>query len=403
MSAYHFGDFVSIDAKRNAKFKDGMSGGYNLCSINYGDIEAVAVSLCKFNSRRNPRSPENRFYESLVGMILDDSGNCYRAYDGYLEAEPSIKSSLSFYAGMIAARIVGENHMGMASDFIFHAKDCCIKLEDAPGKKGFIPDFVGFDKGFHNAYLLEAKGSADNVKPKTLEHAKEQLSNIDRVELINAPRNPAAFSGQRIGRYIVTSEFHKTAGNASPDGEWYISRIDPPSEGADILVCELHIALASYYENIVRAFDLFERVDREPGCLPGDEAVAIRFGVTTIGLSRCVYEKMSEFYKEFYDSKECSELAKGGATPWAAMLEKVRLAAKESSGEEIKSGPDGPYLGTRFRNAIGEQLKEMFPKTYEATDRLVTKFLSGENESASEADGKGFRVRPDGLIVYYDK
>ena len=112
---------------------------------------------------------------------------------------------------------------------------------------------------------------------------------------------------------------------------------------------------------------------------------------------------MSEFYKEFYDSKEYAELAKGGATPWAAMLEKVRHAAKESSGEEIKIGPKGHYLGTRFRNAIGEQLEEMFPKTCEATDRLVTKFLSGENGSASEADGRGFRVRPDGLIVYYDK
>ncbi|MDO4848947.1 MAG: hypothetical protein Q4B45_04120 [Coriobacteriia bacterium] len=301
MSEVYFREFDKFEDKLSADKRKVWENAYKSCLISRGEIDKVAVKLCNFNGRQAGPC-EKKFYESLVGMILACSNSRYVANDGYTMAEPSIKSSLSYFAGMVAARVVGENKKLMGLDPLLHAKDSSIVLGRV-NASCFTPDFVGFNKGHTSAYLLEAKGtswskdSAGKIKRDSLEHAKDQLSSIGHICYDNK-----IYFGPSISRYVITSEFCKPSSGASQDKEWRISKVDPPSKGTAILFSDPNISLAAHYENIVRLFELRERADVTMDVRVGGDVVAVHFGSSVIGLDRGIYEKMGAFYRDFYGS-----------------------------------------------------------------------------------------------------
>lgn len=293
--------YDTTDDYKNKKIK--ISGDMDVSML---DLKRYAISLGNYSSYSITKSGE-LFYHYLLEMSLEEyvsnQMDYFKIGEDYKNAEGSIKNSISFFMGMIAAKAVAEKKYKVSH--LYHLTDEIIistpiikqPIVNASSQavtkteRKFRPDFFGVndkDEGI----LFEAKGTV-SIGPgsKTIEHAKEQIRNIDCVTLKKITGNQKYDNSQLKG-YVVASSFDKN------DCLVYHC-IDPYPEGEKEILIDWEKAMILYYQHIMNFLIHNKKVIDDYD----SRFVMSEYGLYKIGIEKRVYETL-EKYKGIYDANE---------------------------------------------------------------------------------------------------
>ncbi|MCR5196201.1 MAG: hypothetical protein K6D38_07760 [Pseudobutyrivibrio sp.] len=234
-----------------------------------------------------------RFYESIVDMAFDFSGQYIRISGDYANSETSVKSCISFHIGMIAAELLANIYY--VSGPLYHLKDNFLNVtfyNNNPRR----PDFFGIGPN-NQAYLFEAKGTAGNfVSNDTVREAKRQLAAVASVTF-NGIINPPVFAAANIRKFVTAMSFDQ--GNA------VISQIDPDEVSPDSydLVIDADKAMADHYWHVVK---LINNSKCKDSIRVGDRVYIGTYMLDKfIGIDADVYAALGEYSLIFqYDTFE---------------------------------------------------------------------------------------------------
>mgnify|MGYP001681862552 CR=1 FL=1 len=161
------------------KAKNSIGGSYVSATCSMADIVRYSLDNGDFEGHVVTSLWGQMFYRSipLFALTPDMTSRRFLATDDYRHAEASYKGAVSFYLGMIGARLVFEEFLGgnKRNYQLLHAGDSkYFSLTTSNGQRK--PDYVAInDRGVPYA-LVEAKGtSGARVHWKRVKEAKDQL------------------------------------------------------------------------------------------------------------------------------------------------------------------------------------------------------------------------------------
>lgn len=122
---------------------------------------------------------------SLVRAYLEVENGRFCKSDVYERADRSEKAAISYYLGLIAARLVGERLLGVT--WLLHFDQYREYLQQPIRSHEQRPDLIAWDMGFW--YVIEAKGRSHRPEPSLRERAKAQASSVGHVDLPTGRRS----------------------------------------------------------------------------------------------------------------------------------------------------------------------------------------------------------------------
>lgn len=249
-------------------------------NITLKDMISYAISAGGF-SNWNVSSCGEKFYSSLVKMAVTD-GEQFTIRDDYRYSEQSIKTSISFFMGMIAAKAVADKQYNIP--YLFHLKDSQLFFTS----KGKTPDFFGLING-KEPILIEAKGTTAN-KPSNsvVEKAKNQLISIRSIEIDGWKKRYTRFK-----KHVISSCFENNKLT-------YID-VDPDKNGETELKINIDKAIILYYRDIMNLL-LTNNVDTFK--FQSSSYLITNIGNYKIGLNETVYNILTEYKDIFFVEPE---------------------------------------------------------------------------------------------------
>ncbi len=162
------------------KTKNSIGGSYVSATCSMADIVRYSLDNGDFEGHVVTSLWGQMFYRSipLFALTPDMTSRRFLVTDDYRHAEASYKGAVSFYLGMIGARLVFEKFLGgnKRNYQLLHAGDSkYFSLTTSNGKRK--SDYVAInDRGVPYA-LVEAKGTSGvRVHWKRVKDAKDQLN-----------------------------------------------------------------------------------------------------------------------------------------------------------------------------------------------------------------------------------
>ena len=203
-------------------------------NVTMKDLKRYAVSVGGFHTW--PVSALGvRFYEALLEMTVTE-GTQFSIRDDYRKAESSIKTALSFFMGMIAAKAMAEKEYRIP--YLFHLKDPALHAVTS----GKTPDFFGLKNG-KTALLMESKGTVRSRPSKeVINHAKDQLDAVGSVEVTIGKTKKTYLKGNLEG-HVIASGFQKN------NMTYY--DVDPEPKGENTLKINLDREIVEYYRPVM--------------------------------------------------------------------------------------------------------------------------------------------------------
>ena len=236
------------------KTKNSIGGSYVSATCSMADIVRYSLDNGDFEGHVVTSLWGQMFYRSipLFALTPDMTSRHFLATDDYRHAEASYKGAVSFYLGMIGARLVFEEFLeGNKRNYqLLHAGDSkYFSLTTSNGQRK--PDYVAInDRGVPYA-LVEAKGTSGARAPhERVEHAKGQL-NLASVTTLNGAGHPLCVTpGAELQKHVVASSF--TYGVASKASSWQLCDVDPRGLGEGELTIQLDEAIYAHYMPVVQ-------------------------------------------------------------------------------------------------------------------------------------------------------
>lgn len=320
------------------KAKNSIGGSYVSATCSMADIVRYSLDNGDFEGHVVTSLWGQMFYRSipLFALTPDMTSRRFLATDDYRHAEASYKGAVSFYLGMIGARLVFEEFLGgnKRNYQLLHAGDSkYFSLTTSNGQRK--PDYVAInDRGVPYA-LVEAKGtSGARVHWKRVKEAKDQLQ-LASVTTLNGAGHPLCVTpGAELQKHVVASSF--TRGVASKGSFWELCDVDPEGVGEGELTIQLDGAIYAHYLPMVQRLSLGHSPDPSYGKMTEEcinnvdcELIEISKGVS-VGLVKGLREVIGDqgnvddcFHRvsEFFRSME-------GFQGW-------------SEGENVSMGGDG--------------------------------------------------------------
>ena len=234
--------------------------GGSYVSVNCSAADLVRYSLDNGHFKGHVVTSEwgQRFYHSIprFALALDAARKHFSMTTDYCHAEASYKGAVSFYLGMIGARLVFDKFLGgdKPNYQLLHAGDSThFNLQTSGGKRK--PDYVAIDDQGVPYALVEAKGtSGARVDHNRVEHAKDQLK-LASVTTLTATGQPLYMrKGDELEKRVVASSF--TRGVASKGSFWELCDVDPEGVGEGELTIQLDGAIYAHYLPMVQRLSL---------------------------------------------------------------------------------------------------------------------------------------------------
>jgi hypothetical protein len=229
-----------------------------------------------------------RFYYNLVKMALIENDDKFYMSSDYSSSEPSIKSAISYFIGMLSAYAIAEKEYKIP--YLYHLKDPVISRIVNPSK--YFPDFFGLGYGsINDAYLIEAKGSwKDSISNESIFKAKKQLKSIGQLIFNDSSGNYHYIT--RFRRHITGSYFH--------NDELKFCDVDPESVGNLEYYFDANLATLRYYKNIISLLT-FENKKIEVRRICGIEYSLISFVGYKIGLNSEIFNLLIDNLDNVYN------------------------------------------------------------------------------------------------------
>lgn len=231
------------------------SKGGSFVPVNCSMADLVRYSLDNgyFEGRVVTSKEGELFYRSIPRFALDSDWvrKRFLATDDYRYAEASYKGAVSFYLGMIGARLVFDKFLNgtKANCQLLHAGDSKhFNLQGVSGKRK--PDYVAIDDQGVPYALVEAKGtSGARVGNDRVRDAKGQLM-LASVTTLTAGKPPYVRTGDELDKHVVASSF--AGGVASKGSSWELCDVDPEGAGEGELTIQLDGAIYAHYMPMVQ-------------------------------------------------------------------------------------------------------------------------------------------------------
>ena len=208
--------------------------------------------------------------------LIENDDKFYMSSD-YSSSEPSIKSAISYFIGMLSAYAIAEKEYKIP--YLYHLKDPVISRIVNPSK--YFPDFFGLGYGsINDAYLIEAKGSwKDSISNESIFKAKKQLKSIGQLIFNDSSGNYHYIT--RFRRHITGSYFQ--------DDELKFCDVDPESVGNLEYYFDANLAIQAYYQNIML---LLQSGESHVRVVNGIKYHLVDFEGYTVGLNEFVFNKL---------------------------------------------------------------------------------------------------------------
>lgn len=237
------------DSDKDYKAKNSIGGSYVGVTCSMADIVRYSLDNGDFEGHVVTSLWGQIFYRSipLFALTPDMMSRRFLATDDYRHAEASYKGAVSFYLGMIGARLVFEKFLGgnKRNYQLLHAGDSkYFSLMTSSGKRK--SDYVAIDDRGGPYALVEAKGtSGARVHWERVKDAKGQL-NLASVTTLNGAGHPLCVRvGDELEKHVVASSF--TRGVASKASSWELCDVDPDGAGEGELTIKLDGAIYAHY------------------------------------------------------------------------------------------------------------------------------------------------------------
>lgn len=309
--------YASVD---DYNVQRGIGDSYVSVNCSMADLVRYSLDNGHFGGHVVTSSWGQLFYRliPLFALAPDEKSKYFLATDDYRYAEASYKGAVSFYLGMIGARLVFDKFLGgdKPNYQLLHAGDSKhFILTPSSGKR---PDYVAINGKGDPYVLLEAKGtSGAGVAHKRVEDAKGQL-NLDSVTTLTA-KGPRVTTGDKLKKHVVASSFK--GGVASEGSSWELCDVDPEGAGEGELTIQLDGAIYAHYMPMVQRLSPDHSPDHSPDPCRGEmreepinnidcELIEISKGVS-VGLVKGLREAIGDqgnvddcFHRvfEFFDS-----------------------------------------------------------------------------------------------------
>ena len=266
-----------------------------------------------------------RFYFHLVNMALTESNQKFYITGDYSNSEPSIKSAISYFIGILSAYAIAEKEYKIP--YLYHLKDPAISRVVNTTK--YFPDFFGLGYGsINNAYLIEAKGSVKNsIDKRTITKAKKQVNSIGQLTFKESSGNYY---------YITRFERHIT-GSYFQDDELKFCDVDPEYDGELEYSLDANVAILRYYKNIIELLSSNNK-KIEIKNLNGIEYTLVEFEGYQIGINKEIFYLLEEYSNYNYELPDDCDLYNSISKISMNSYEETFLLNKEDS---ISLGRDG--------------------------------------------------------------
>ena len=246
VSVYQYG------SDEDYKKRMSIGGSYASVYCSVADLVRYSLDNGHFEGHVVTSTWGQLFYHSIprFALALDAARTRYLPTDDYRYAEASYKGAVSFYLGMVGARLVFEKVLGgnTPNYQLLHAGDSKhFTLKPSSGKR---PDYVAIDDHGIPYALVEAKGtSGARVAHKRVEDAKKQLK-LASVTTLTAGKPPCVRMGDELEKHVVASSFK--GGVASKGSSWELCDVDPEGAGEGQLTIQLDGAIYTHYMPMVQ-------------------------------------------------------------------------------------------------------------------------------------------------------
>ena len=248
---------------KDYKSRNSIGGSYVPVNCTVADLFRYSLDNGAFEGYVVTSWWGSAFYCSipLFALAPDRASKYFCVTDDYRHAEASYKGAVSFFMGMIGARLVFEKFLGgnKPNYQLLHAGDSkhfILKPSSGKGKSSSgkrKPDYVAIDDRGVPYALVEAKGASGAwVRYKSVEDAKDQLQ-LDSVTTLNAAGHPLwVRSGDELEKHVVASSFPR--GVASKASSWELCDVDPDGAGKGELTIRLDGAIYAHYMPVLQWF-----------------------------------------------------------------------------------------------------------------------------------------------------
>ncbi|MBS5751177.1 hypothetical protein [Actinomyces sp. oral taxon 181] len=236
--------------------------GGSYVSVNCSAADLVRYSLDNGHFEGHVVTSEwgQRFYHSIprFALALDAARKHFSMTTDYCHAEASYKGAVSFYLGMIGARLVFDKFLGgdKPNYQLLHAGDSkhfILTPSSGAGKqsRGKRPDYIAIDDQGVPYALVEAKGTSGvRLAYERVNHAKTQL-NLDSVTTLTGTGHALyTRQGAELEKHVVASSF--TSGVAPKGSSWELCDVDPEGAGGGQLTIQLDRAIYAHYSPMVQ-------------------------------------------------------------------------------------------------------------------------------------------------------
>lgn len=269
-------------------YKNNKMTSSSLLNISVANLIGYAINNGVYNGY-SPKPLGLIFYGSIFPFALNFYKNSFVRGCDYENAEQSYKASASFFLGMLSARAYFEKVIikKYPGSILIHLSDNSVAYIN--GRNKTKPDFIILDCNRNPIGLLEAKGTFSNrVNFKTVNHAKNQLTNISTVT-IKGRKSPS--SSFLMEKHVITSSF--VCDKMSKKHHWVLCDIDPNEVGETELVIDLDKAIEEHYSNIMNIMTNYQTIRKVE--INNNEYLTVSVdGFFSLGILTKLYEIFSD-------------------------------------------------------------------------------------------------------------